>query len=344
MDKRKIYDVTAPNRSTKIIEGKSSNVLNWNDCRFSWAYPMYKTMLGNFWIPSEINMTQDKKQWERELSEDEKEAFKKIIGLLAFLDSIQTDYSGRVADYLTDSSLVALMQILSFQEVVHNESYSYVLQSLVPKKEQDEIFEYWKTDHILLERNGFIADGYEEFVTNPTPETLLRSIVYDVILEGLFFYAGFAFFYDLARRGKMKASSDMISFINRDEQHHVTIFCNIFKELLSDYPQLNTKETAQFVKDTFRKAAELEIKWGEYIIGNKFDGIDAVDLEEYIKFTANKRVKQLGYDKIYPEVARNPFRKWILAYENVDRGKQDFFEGRSRQYTKVDDDNGFDDL
>src|SRR5690606_27254353 len=97
MDKRKIYDVTAPNRSTKIIEGKSSNVLNWNDCRFSWAYPMYKTMLGNFWIPSEINMTKDRKQLQRELSEDEIVAVKNIIELLTLRDSSQTDYSGRVA-------------------------------------------------------------------------------------------------------------------------------------------------------------------------------------------------------------------------------------------------------
>ncbi|MFP3488674.1 ribonucleotide-diphosphate reductase subunit beta, partial [Staphylococcus sp. SIMBA_130] len=128
--KRKLYDVSAPNSSTGIINGESSNVLNWDDVRFSWAYPMYKNMLGNFWTPFEINMSNDVKQWEA-LSEDEQDTFKKIIGLLAFLDSIQTDYSSKVADYLTDSSLSALMQVLSFQEVVHNQSYSYVLSSIV---------------------------------------------------------------------------------------------------------------------------------------------------------------------------------------------------------------------
>lgn len=343
VNERKLYDVTAPNRSTGIINGESSNVLNWDDTRFSWAFPLYKNMLGNFWTPFEINMSNDIKQWGNEVTEDEKDTFLRIIGLLALLDSIQTDYSTKVADYLTDSSLNALMVILAQQEVVHNHSYSYVLSSIVSKSKQEEVFEYWKTDAVLRERNDFIAKGYVEFTENKTPETLLKSLVYDVILEGLFFYASFSFFYDLARQKKMTASSQMINYINRDEQLHVTLFCNIFKEILAENPELRTKELDEFVVDTFKKAVELEIKWGDYIIGDKFDGIDSTTLSNYIKFIANKRIGQLGYDKVYPEITVNPL-KWIKYFENIDDSKQDFFEGKSRQYTKTNSDNGFDDL
>lgn len=342
IQKRKIYDISAPNRSSGIINGKSSNVLNWDDTRFNWTYPMYKNMLGNFWTPFEINMSSDVKQWDF-LSNDEQDTFKKIIGLLAFLDSIQTDYSSKVADYLTDSSLSALMQVLSFQEVIHNQSYSYVLSSLVSKQEQDRIFEYWKHDEILLERNEFIASGYERFVEDPTPQTFFESIVYDVILEGLFFYAGFAFFYNLARNQKMVSTSTMINYINRDEQLHVTLFANIVKELFNEQPQLNTEENHRFIKDTFKKAAELEMKWGEAIIGNKFIGISQNELNDYIKFMTNKRVNQLGIDRPFEGYRENPMR-WIKAYADVNSGKSDFFEQKSRQYTKVSDDNGFDEL
>ncbi|WP_377887823.1 ribonucleotide-diphosphate reductase subunit beta [Alkalihalobacillus sp. R86527] len=342
IQKRKIYDRTAPNRSSGIINGKSSNVLNWDDTRFSWTYPMYKNMLGNFWTPFEINMSQDVKQWES-LSKEEQETFKKIIGLLAFLDSIQTDYSSKVADYLTDSSLSALMQVLSFQEVIHNQSYSYVLSSLVSKQEQDRIFEYWKHDEILLERNEFIASGYERFVENPSPQTFFESIVYDIILEGLFFYAGFAFFYNLARNQKMVSTSTMINYINRDEQLHVTLFVNIVKELFNEQPQLNTEENHRFITETFKKAAELEMKWGEEIIGNRFIGISQNELNDYIKFMTNKRVNQLGIERPFEGYRENPMR-WIKAYADVNSGKSDFFEQKSRQYTKVSDDNGFDEL
>ncbi|ASF37899.1 ribonucleotide-diphosphate reductase subunit beta [Halobacillus halophilus] len=342
IQKRKLVDHQAPNVSTGIINGRSSNVLNWDDTRYSWAYPMYKNMLANFWIPNEINMSNDLKQWGT-LSDQEQATFKKIIGLLAFLDSIQTDYSGKIADYLTDSSLSALMQVLAFQEVVHNQSYSYVLSTLVDQGEQEEIFEYWKHDDVLIERNQFITDGYQAFADDPSVETFLKSIVYDVVLEGLFFYAGFAFFYNLARNNKMVSTSTMINYINRDEQIHVSLFCRIFNETLNENPQLDEEKYRQFVKSTFEEAVELEIKWAHHIIGDRFPGIPIGDLEDYIRFMANKRCRLLGAEKPFPEYNENPL-KWIKAYQEVDEGKSDFFEQKSRQYTKVSETNGFDEL
>lgn len=343
LQQRKLYDTNAPNRSTGIINGESSNVLNWDDLAYSWAYPLYKNMLANFWIPAEINMSDDIKQYFASLTPKQQFAFKRIIGLLAFLDSIQTDFSGKVAGYLTDSSLSALMQVLSFQEVVHNQSYSYVLSSLVSKQEQEEIFEYWKHDPILRERNEFVADAYQKFVDEPTPQSFLEAIVLDVVLEGLYFYAGFAFFYNLARDQKMMGTSRVINYINKDEQLHVMLFTNIYKELVREFPELDTLQNRQFVIDTFRQAAELEIKWGEFVISDTFDNIDMNDLSAYIKFIANKRVGQFGIeDKPFDGYKTNPLR-WIKIFEDTNESKQDFFEGKSRQYAKPID-NGFDDL
>ncbi|MCM3791363.1 ribonucleotide-diphosphate reductase subunit beta [Domibacillus indicus] len=343
IEKRKLMDKEAPNRSTAIVNGRSSNVLNWDDVKFDWAYPKYKRMLGNFWTPFEINMSNDVKQFPN-LEDSEREAFLKIIGLLALLDSIQTDYAGKVADYLTDSSLQALMIILAQQEVIHNHSYSYVLSSLVQKSKQDEVFDYWRSEPVLEKRNDFIVKGYQSFAENPTVENMLESIVHDVILEGLFFYSGFAFFYHLARHQKMVASSTMINYINRDEQLHVDLFVKIYQELLNEYPELDTPDRAEKVQAIFKEAAELEVEWAREVIGDKIDGLDVEDVEAYIYFYANVRCAQLGYEKLYPDYRKNPL-KWIKAYEDVDLGKTDFFEQRSRQYVKVNvQDNGFDEL
>jgi len=343
LEKRKLIDSHAPNRSTRIINGESSNILNWDDVAFPWAYPKYKKMLSNFWTPFEVSMVQDIKQFPT-LSKDEQDTFLKIIGLLALLDSVQTDYAGKVADYLTDSSLNALMIILAQQEVVHNHSYSYVLSSLVNKKTQDEVFNYWRTEPVLQKRNEFIIEVYKDFTENPNPETLLKSIVFDVILEGLFFYSGFAFFYHLARNQKMVATSTMINYINRDEHIHVDLFVKIFKEILHEYPEYNTRELQDFVMSSFIKATELEVEWATHIIGQKIEGLFLDDVEAYIKFYANVRTHQLGFERPFEEYRSNPL-KWIKAYEEVDLGKSDFFEQKSRQYTKVNQiDNGFDEL
>ncbi|URM34497.1 ribonucleotide-diphosphate reductase subunit beta [Cytobacillus firmus] len=342
LKKRPIINQSAPNKSTSIINGECSNILNWDDVRFSWAYPKYKKMLANFWTPFEINMSQDIKQFP-DLTKSEQDAFLKIIGLLALLDSIQTDYAGKVADYITDSSISALMIILAQQEVIHNHSYSYVLSSLVPKQKQDEVFEFWRTEPVLAERNEFVVNGYKDFAENPSAENLLKSIVFDVVLEGLFFYSGFAFFYHLARNQKMVSTSTMINYINRDEQIHVDLFVKIFKEILKENPVLNSNELSEFVQETFKRAAELEIEWAREVIGSKTEGILLSDIEAYIKFYANVRCNQLGYERPFVGYRTNPLR-WIVAYEEVDHGKSDFFEQKSRQYTKVQIDNGFDEL
>lgn len=174
-------------------------------------------------------------------------------------------------------------------------------------------------------------------------KTCCAPSFFDVILEGLFFYSGFAFFYNLARQQKMVATSTMINYINRDEHIHVDLFAKIFKEVLNEYPEYRTPELSDFVRETFTKAAELEIEWAGEIIGNDIDGIDLADLEAYIKFYANVRAHQLGFDRPFDGYRTNPLR-WIKAYEEVDLGKSDFFEQKPRQYTKVQVDNGFDEL
>lgn len=341
--KRKIMDKEAPNRSTSIVNGQSSNILNWDDVRFSWAYPKYKKMLGNFWTPFEINMSTDVKQFPT-LTAEEQDSFLKIIGLLALLDSIQTDFAGKVADYLTDSSLNALMIILAQQEVIHNHSYSYILSSIVPKNIQDQTFDFWRTVPVLQERNDFVIKGYEAFAEQPNVENMLRAIIYDVILEGLFFYSGFAYFYHLARKQKMVATSTMINYINRDEQLHVDLFVKIYKELLEEYPQYQTAEWESEVQSIFKEATALEVAWAKEVIGDKIDGLDCEDVEAYVHFYANVRCNQLGHERPFEGYRKNPL-KWIKAYEEVDLGKTDFFEQRSRQYTKINiEDNGFDDL
>lgn len=339
IQKRVLYDITAPNRSTGIVGGRSSNILNWDDIRYPWAKAMYDKMLANFWTPHEIKMGEDKLQFSQ-LTPKEREAFKKTIGLLAFLDSIQTDYSSKVADYLTDSAVSAVMVILAQQEVIHNHSYSYVLSSITNKAEQDEIFEYWKHDPVLIERNEFIGRVYKAFVENPTLGNFLESVVADVVLEGLFFYSGFAFFYHLARRDKMVGTATMINYINRDEHQHVRIFSEIFKAVMAEH-DLDRDYWAGYVRDYFKRAAELEVGWARHLLGEDFPGIDLVDLEEYIHFTANKRVRQMGVEDVPFPGARNTL-PWIRYYEDMNLVKSDFFEQKSRTYEKVSDRNGFD--
>src|SRR5699024_2768083 len=109
----------------------------------------------------------------------------------------------------------SIMAVIAQQEAVHNESYSYVLSSVVSLDEQNKSFEFGRKDPVLLKRNEEIIKQYNDFAENPTIENILKVLVYTSLLEGMFFYSGFAFFYNLARHNKMVGTSTMISYINR---------------------------------------------------------------------------------------------------------------------------------
>ena len=343
MKLQKIFNTEAPNQSTRIIEGECSGILNWNDIRMPHMYKLYKVLLLNHWIADEIPMSKDAQQFVG-LDPEEQRVFKINISLLAVLDSMQTMFVGDVKRYFTDSSLEAISAIIGQQEVVHNQSYSYVLSSIVSDQEQKEIFEYWKNDPVLLERNRFIADIYQSFRDEQNPQTFFHTMVADLILEGIFFYSTFAFFYNLARDQKMMGTSQMISYIQRDENQHCYFFAEVFKQLLVDFPELNSKENIAYVYKTIDEAVQLEINWAHYTLTN-VRGVDLQELEDYIKYTANKRLKLMGMDKAYEGVDVNCM-PWIKPFSDdaLNSTKTDFFEAKSRNYGKVGDDNGFDDL
>src|SRR5699024_10209485 len=93
----------------------------------------------------------------------------------------------------------------------------------------------------------------------------------------------------------------------------------------------------------FKKSVELEIEWSSYVLAD-LEGIDLVEMAGYVKYRANKMLRMMGLSEIYPEHVDNPM-KWIRAdVDNFDGTKTDFFEQKSRQYTKTSDLNGFDDL
>src|SRR5690625_3120836 len=130
------------------------------------------------------------------LSEAEQAAYLKIIGLLSTLDAPQTRTALLLSLYATDSSVQSIMAVIAQQEAVHNESYSYVLSSVVSLDEQNESFQLGRKDPVLLKRNESMTKQYNAFVEEPSIDNILKTLVYTALLEGMFFYSGFAFFYN----------------------------------------------------------------------------------------------------------------------------------------------------
>src|SRR5699024_6653538 len=193
------------------------------------------------------------------LTAAEKDAYLKIIGLLSTLDAPQTRTALLFSLYTTDPSVQSIMAVIAQQEAVHNESYSYVLSSVVSLAEQNDAFELGRKDPVLLKRNKAMMEQYNLFVESPTIENILKTNVYTILLEGMFFYSGFAFFYHLARHHKMVGTSTMVSYINRDELEHGRFMAELFRATLAENEAYNNENMINWSNESIRNLSDLEI-------------------------------------------------------------------------------------
>jgi ribonucleoside-diphosphate reductase beta chain len=316
----------------RMIGGNTTNLIELNNVKYDWATKMYRNMMNNFWIPEEIPLAQDAKDY-KFLTPHERQGYDKIISFLIFLDSLQTSNLPNINEYITAPEVNLCLTVQTFQEAVHSQSYSYILDSVCSAEVRDDIYNQWREDKHLLRRNRFITDLYEKFIEDSSTENLLRAIMANYILEGIYFYSGFSFFYSLGRQGKMLGTVSEIKYIQRDELTHLALFQNIFREIRKENPELFTEELVEGLRQMMRTAVEHEIEWGQYITNDMMNGLSNEIIDQYIKYLSNERMKMLGLEILYPEVVEHPM-KWVENFSNMNSMKTDFFEQKVTNYSK----------
>lgn len=318
----------------KMIGGNTTNLNDFNNMKYPWVSEWYRQAMNNFWIPEEINLAQDLKDYGK-LPQAERRAYDKILSFLIFLDSIQTANLPNVASYITANEVNLCLSIQTFQEALHSQSYSYMLDSICEPNERNDILYQWKDDEHLLRRNTFIGEIYNDFQKEQSKLNFMRSVMGNYILEGVYFYSGFMFFYNLGRNNRMPGSVQEIRYINRDENTHLWLFRNIIKALREEEPELFTDELVELYRNMIKEGCEQEIAWGHYVIGDDIEGLTKEMVTDYIQYLGNLRSDNLGFGRIYEgHDVEPPSLVWVSQYADANMIKTDFFEARSTAYAK----------
>ncbi len=332
---KKIFDEHGDDSTSarNIVNGSSTGIMNLNSVKYQWAAKLYKIMVGNFWVPEKISLVDDKVTI-KELTKDELSAFKNTLSFLIALDSMQVSNLPNIAGYITAPEVSGLFTIQAFQELIHTQSYQYLLQELFPSVDREEIYNHWRHNPMLLARNKFIAGQYEKFNVDKSLENFKIALAADFALESIYFYNGFQFFYQLASRNKVANVAKMIKYIENDEVTHVSMFTNIIREVFD----LNNEFDRKILLDNITEAVEQEIKWGIEVYGDRILGISTQSTEAYVKYLANQRAKLLGLGVIYKGFTKNP-------YEYLNTGKREnFFETKVTEYSKSEAVDGWSDF
>jgi len=339
--RKKIFNPNGSDDTSKrkIIGGNTTNLFNLNNIKYSWTSNMYRVMMANFWIPEKVDLSEDVEGYQN-LTGAEVKAFDGILSFLTFLDSVQTNNLPNVSAYITAPEISTVLAIQTYQEAIHSQSYAYIIESIIPSSKREKIYDLWRDDKVLYTRNKTIAKIYQDFMDEETDNNFIKVLLANYLLEGLYFYNGFMFFYNLASRNKMLGVVDEIKYINRDELTHIVLFQNILKDIMTENPELVPKK---LVYELFEKAVSEEIEWSNHILGENIVGITKNTIEKYTKYLANDRLKALGFEPLYPNYTENPYKHLeIIADIDGTSVKAAFFESTNTNYTQSSGINGWD--
>ena len=321
----------------RIINGRT-DVNQLVPFKYKWAWDKYLSACANHWMPQEIQMSRDIELWKNPngLTEDERRIVTRNLGFFVTADSLAANniVLGTYR-HITAPECRQYLLRQAFEEAIHTHAYQYIVESL--GLNEGEIFNAYHEVSSIRDKDEFLIP-FIDVLTNPlfktgTPENdqkLLKSlIVFACLMEGLFFYVGFAQILALGRQNKMTGAAEQYQYILRDESMHCNFGIDLINTIKMENPHLWTAEFREELRELFHKGVELEYKYAEDTMPRGVLGLNAAMFKEYLRFIANRRAQQIGLEVLFEGVT-NPF-PWMA--EMIDLKKErNFFETRVIEY------------
>ena len=311
-------------------------------------YPIFdkltKNQLGFFWRPEEVSLQNDRSDYQK-LNATQKHIFTSNLKYQILLDSVQGRAPGMAfAPYCSLPELEGCMNIWQTMEMIHSRSYTHIIKNVYP--DPSEVFDTILDDDKILQRAQSVTRAYDDFINDahrydtsnwwrpdwqgsPTVEyeknslkrKLYRAVANVYILEGIRFYVSFACSFAFGELKLLEGSAKIIGLIARDESQHMTVSQNILnKWKLGDDPEMVTiaQEEEQNVYNMFKESVEEEKSWAEYLFKDgSIIGLNEKLLQNYVEWTANRRLKSIGLKPIYDiPMSNNPLpwtQHWLSS-------------------------------
>jgi ribonucleoside-diphosphate reductase beta chain len=329
----------------RIINGQT-DVNQLVPFKYKWAWDKYLNGCANHWMPQEISMQRDIELWKSKdgLSDDERRIIKRNLGFFVTADSLAANniVLGTYR-HITAPECRQYLLRQAFEEAIHTHAYQYIVESL--GMDEGELFNAYNEVKSIRDKDQFLIP-FIDTLTDPAFKTgtmendqkLLKSlIVFACIMEGLFFYIGFAQILSMGRQNKMTGAAEQYQYILRDESMHCNFGIDLINTIKMENPHLWTAEFVAEIRTLFTKAVDLEYAYAEDTMPNGVLGLNASMFKGYLRFIANRRLLQIGLDPMFPG-EENPF-PWMSEMIDLKKEKN-FFETRVVDYQvggKLDD-------
>jgi ribonucleoside-diphosphate reductase beta chain len=303
---------------------------------YSWARQHYKDALANTWTPEEVPMQDDIEQWKgNNLSDLERRLILWNLGFFSTAESLTANNIVLAAyNHITNPECRQYMLRQAFEEAVHTDTFIYCCDSL--GLDPDEIYGMYETIPSIREKDEFVIK-LTESVFDPTfttdTDAKVQKFVHDlvgyyVIMEGIFFYAGFAMMLALKRQRKMVGIGEQFEYIMRDESLHLAFGCDVINTIKQEFPQIWTDAFQEELVGLIRQSVELEAMYARDACPDGIVGINSEQFVRYVEHIADRRLERIGLPPQYH--VENPF-PWMSQATDLSKEKN-FFETRVTEY------------
>jgi len=369
------YTTFSQNKNDQLKEpmffGQSVNVARFDQQKYDIFEKLIEKQLSFFWRPEEVDVSRDRIDYQA-LPEHEKHIFISNLKYQTLLDSIQ-GRSPNVAllPLISIPELETWVETWAFSETIHSRSYTHIIRNIV--NDPSLVFDDIVTNEQILARAQDISKYYDDLIEMTNYWHLLGEGTHQVngksvtvnlralkkqlyiclmsvnALEAIRFYVSFACSFAFAERELMEGNAKIIRLIARDEALHLTGTQHMLNLMRTGEDDPEMKEIAAECReecfDLFKKAAEQEKEWAEYLFsGGSMIGLNKDILCQYIEYITNIRMQAVGLDLPF-QTRSNPI-PWInswLVSDNVQVAPQEV-EVSSYLVGQIDSEVGEDDF
>ena len=294
---------------------------------YEWAFESYGTMQKMHWLPSEVPLHEDIRDWNERLTKEEKNLINQILKFFTQGDvDIAKAYLDSYIPKFKPPEVRMMLSSFATSEANHAHAYSLLNDTLgEPSLLDFKAFQEYKE---MADKHTYLFKDKGKGV-----EGFLRDIAcFSAFGEGLQLFASFVMLLNFQRYGRMKGMCQIVTWSIRDETHHVESMIKLFKTLIKENPKIWKDKFKKTIYQTARDMVELEDKFIDlaFEMGG-IRGLTSDEVKKYIRYIADRRLLQLSLKPNYG-VKDNPlgWLDWVL--NGVEHAN--FFENRATEYNK----------
>lgn len=317
-----------PNDQIELINlpGLMTPSKSYKPFRYPWAIDFWRIQQQIHWLPEEVPLGEDCKDWSNRLTEAERNLLTQVFRFFTQSDvEVQDNYMERYARVFRPTEVKMMLAAFTNMETVHIVAYALLLETLgMPDTEFAAFLDYeaMRDKHDYMQEFGVANEG-----------DILRTLaMFGAFTEGLQLFASFAILLNFPRHNKMRGMGQIVSWSVRDESLHCEGILRLFHTFAEE-----TGALTKAVRDDIVDCAQTVVKLEDRFIDLAFemgplDGLDANGVKQYIRYIADWRLQQLALPAVY-HAAEHPL-PWLTGILNgVEHAN--FFETRATEYAKA---------